>query len=45
MKSIYQKAKSEIQILNEIDTELPWLLTLDLVVVVIALGFSIGVAL
>lgn len=45
MKSIYQKAKSEIQTLNEIDTELPWLLTLDLVVIVMALGFSLGVVL
>lgn len=45
MKTAYQKAKAQIQSLHEVDQELPWLLTLDLIVIVMALGFGLGVAL
>lgn len=45
MKTLYQKAKSEIQSLGAIDHELPWLLTLDLIVIAIMAGYGLGVAL
>lgn len=45
MKAVYQKAKSQIQTLHEVDQELPWLLTLDLMVIVLFLGFGVGVML
>lgn len=42
MKVVYQKAKAQIQSLNEVDQELPWLLTLDLVVIAAGVGYCIG---
>lgn len=43
MKTLYQTAKAQIQTLNNVDPELPWLLTLDLVVAVIAVGYCMAV--
>lgn len=44
MKTAYQKAKAHIHSLHEFDHELPWLLALDVMVIVGAL-VGLGVAL
>lgn len=41
MKTLYQKTKRQIQSLSAIDHELPWLLTLDLIVVAIAVWLGV----
>lgn len=43
MKALYQNTKNQVRALNNVDPELPWLLTLDLVVAVIAVGYCMAV--
>ena len=42
MTTVYKQAKRQIRDLSAIDHELPWLLALDLIVIIAAVGMGMG---